>query len=229
MSWIASSTLFCSELNLPTLRFCTMRQLPPLESLRQIRLDDLLLYMRWYLDKHDVKKLNTFYVRMPFWRMMYSRKMQKRLDLAMASEMKNVCLLLFRARVYVSDGKQFIGVDLRVEYDLDETSDDKPTMNVDDLFLLLYHHWMLCTDRYAIERERIQHALLILLMVYTTARPSTILPGNKSNSNDCIKYKDIELFKVRDPEDKSNHILVMKIRLRLMKGRRNKGAPSVFP
>lgn len=66
-------------------------------------------------------------------------------------------------------------------------------------------------------------------MVYTTARPSTILPGNKSNSNDCIKYKDIELFKVRDPEDKSNHILVMKIRLRLMKGRRNKGAPSVFP
>lgn len=88
---------------------------------------------------------------------------------------------------------------------------------------------MLCTDRYAIERERIQHALLILLMVYTTARPSTILPGNKSNSNDCIKDKDIELFKVRDPEDKSNHILVMKIRLRLMKGRRNKGAPSVFP
>lgn len=155
--------------------------------------------------------------------------MQKRLDLAMASEMKNVCLLLFRARVYVSDGKQFIGVDLRVEYDLDETLDDKPTMNVDALFLLLYHHWMLCTDRYAIERERIQHALLILLMVYTKARPSTILPGNKSNSNDCIKYKDIELFKVRDPEDKSNHILVMKIRLRLMKGRRNKGAPSVFP
>lgn len=129
-----------------------MRQLPPLESLRQIRLDDLLLYMRWYLDKYDVKKLNTFYVRMRFWRMMYARKMQKRLDLAMASEMKNVCLLLFRARVYVSDGKQFIGVDLRVEYDLDETSDDKPTMNVDDLFLLLYHHWMLCTDRYAIER-----------------------------------------------------------------------------
>ncbi len=82
-----------------------MRQLPPLEYLRQIRLGDLLLYMRWYLDKHDVKKLNTVYVRMRFWRMMYERKMQKRLDLAMASEMKNVCLLLLRARAYVSDGQ----------------------------------------------------------------------------------------------------------------------------
>ena len=41
-------------------------------------------------------------------------------------------------------GKQFIGVDLRVKYDLDETSDDKPTMNVDDIFILLYHHWVLC-------------------------------------------------------------------------------------
>lgn len=63
-------------IDLPTLRFCTMRQLPPLESLRQIRLDDLLLYMRWYLDKHDVKKLNTFYVRMRFWRMMYAEEIR---------------------------------------------------------------------------------------------------------------------------------------------------------
>lgn len=39
-----------------------MRRFPsgPLEQLRQIRIDDLKLYMRWYLDKHHIKKLNTF-------------------------------------------------------------------------------------------------------------------------------------------------------------------------
>jgi len=182
--------------------------------------------MRWYLDKHHIKKLNTFYVRMRFWRMMFARKMHKRLDLTLASEMKNVCLLSTKANDHISDIMQFIGTDLREQYELEETSHDKPTMNVDDLLLLLYHHWALCTDHYAIERERIQHALLILFIVYTSARPGTIVEGGGyRNTNDCLKYKDIELFKVRDPEDTSKHILIMKIRLRLMKGKRNKGAP----
>ncbi len=99
-------------------------------------------------------------------------------------------------------------------------------MSVDDLLQLLHHHWALCTDYYAIERQRVQHALIILLMVYTSARPGALVEGNGYyDTNDCLKYKDIEIFKVRDPEMPSRNILIMMVTLRLMKGKRNKGLP----
>ena len=99
-------------------------------------------------------------------------------------------------------------------------------MSVDDLLQLLHHHWALCTDYYSIERQRVQHALIILLMVYTSARPGTLVEGSGYyDTDDCLKYKDIEIFKVRDPEMPSRNILIMMVTLRLMKGRRNKGLP----
>jgi len=111
-------------------------------------------------------------------------------------------------------------------------------MNVDDL-LLIYHH-----------RERVQHALLILLNLHS-ARPGIVVQfcgyrGSNAyskdylnsetivtlhaswNSNNCLEYKDIEIFKVRDPENPSVHILIMKVRRRLMKGKRSKGAPPII-
>jgi hypothetical protein len=64
---------------------------------------------------------------------------------------------------------------LRVEYALSETAQVKPTMSVNDLLQLLHHHWPLCTDYYPIEWQRVQHALLILLMAYTSARPGVLV------------------------------------------------------
>jgi len=115
---------------------------------------------------------------------------------------------------------------LRVEYDLSETAQVKPTMSVDDLLQLLHHHWALCTDYYPVEQQRVQHALLILLMAYTSARPGALVEGSGYyNTNDCLKYKDIEIFKVRDPECPSRNILIMTVTLRIMKGKRYKGSP----
>ena len=54
---------------------------------------------------------------------------------------------------------------LGIEYYLRETSREKPTMSIDDLLQLLHHHWALRTDYYTIERQRVQHALIILMMV----------------------------------------------------------------
>jgi hypothetical protein len=70
-------------------------------------------------------------------------------------------------------------------------------MSIDDLLQLL-HHWVLSTDYYSVERQRVQHALLILLMAYTSARKGALVEGSGYyNTNDCPKYKDIECFKVR--------------------------------
>ncbi|KAI9763720.1 MAG: hypothetical protein M1839_006318 [Geoglossum umbratile] len=195
-------------------KYCALRASDPdpLQRLCNISVADLRRYMHWYLDKHNIKKLDTFYVRMRYWRMMYARKMYEKMDLIMAAEMKS-----------------FISTILRVEYDLSETAQVKPTMSVDDLLQLLHHFWALCTDYYPVERQRVQHALLILLMAYTSARPGALVEGSGYyNTNDCLKYKDIEIFEVRDSECPSRNILIMTVTLRIMKGKRNKGSPPKF-
>ena len=99
-------------------------------------------------------------------------------------------------------------------------------MNVDDFLLLLHHHWALSTDYYTIERERVQLALIILFMACTTARPSTLVEGGGYyGTNDCLKYKDIEIFKIKDPGNPGRHFFLMRVKFRLMKGKRNKGLP----
>ncbi|KAI9770756.1 MAG: hypothetical protein M1840_003006 [Geoglossum simile] len=166
-------------------KYCALRasDSDPLQRLCNISVADLRRYMHWYLDKHNIKKLDTFYVRMRYWRMMYARKMYEKMDHIMAAKMKS-----------------FISTVLRVEYDLSETAQVKPTMS---------------------------HALLILLMAYTSARPGALVEGSGYyNTGDCLKYKDIEIFKVRDPECPSRNILIMTVILRIMKGKRNKGSPE---
>ena len=78
-------------------RYCALRASDPdpLQRLCNISVADLRRYMHWYLDKHNIKKLDTFYVRMRHWRMMYARKMYEKMDLIMAAEMKSVCSILF--------------------------------------------------------------------------------------------------------------------------------------
>ncbi|KAF1814524.1 hypothetical protein P152DRAFT_447870 [Eremomyces bilateralis CBS 781.70] len=115
---------------------------------------------------------------------------------------------------------------LKSEYSLSEGMKEKPVMNVDDGYLLLYHHYALSNEYYAHERERVQHSLIILFMIGTSARPSTLVEGGGYyNTNECLKYNDIEIFKVRDPNLPSQQVFLMRVRLRLLKGKRDKGLP----
>ncbi|KAJ5284914.1 hypothetical protein N7524_000220 [Penicillium chrysogenum] len=65
------------------------------------------------------------------------------------------------------------------------------------------------------------------MMASTSARPRTLtLSTGYMRGNDALKWKDIELFIVKNPEDPGSQILLMKVQHRLNKGRRNEGAPS---
>ena len=76
---------------------------------------------------------------------------------------------------------------------------EKPVIDIEDLLILLYHHYMLSTDYYAHERERIQQSLIILFITSTSTQPATLVEGGSCyNTNKCLKYKDIKLFKVRN-------------------------------
>jgi len=52
---------------------------------------------------------------------------------------------------------------------------EKPVMNVDDIFLILHHHWVLDTSIVPNERQRLQLALLLLLSAYTATRPGALV------------------------------------------------------
>lgn len=137
---------------------------------------------------------------------------------------------------------QYIESTLRIEFDLREDRSDKPVLNVDDLLATLHFHWVSCRAWFAAERQHVQLSLMLLLIVYTSARPSAIVdcetsmlpqdlstdeqnfPGQHTSyevPGDCLKYKDIQLFKVKG-KSKSDHVMLMIVTLRLMKGQRNK-------
>ena len=40
---------------------------------------------------------------------------------------------------------QYIDVDLTRLYNLDLSTKEKPVINIDDVFLVLYHHWVMDT------------------------------------------------------------------------------------
>jgi hypothetical protein len=136
--------------------------------------------------------------------------------------------------------------ELRLEFEISELSSEKPVLCADDLLLSLQCHWAVSQDWFQTERQRIQLALLLLLIAYTAARPSTILEARHNVPEehagpqhdkdflvslndadavpDSLKYKDIALYKMRDHGD-GEELFVMIITLRLMKGLRHKGVP----
>ena len=70
-------------------RYCKLRTSDPdpLKRLHNINTVEIRRFMHWYLDHHNVERLNSFYVRMRFWRMMYEGKTHKKLDPILASDM----------------------------------------------------------------------------------------------------------------------------------------------
>ncbi|KAF7166244.1 hypothetical protein CNMCM5623_000001 [Aspergillus felis] len=67
------------------------------------------------------------------------------------------------------------------------------------------------------------------MMSSTSARPGTLIesPGYM-RCNDSLKWKDIELYMVKHPENPACQTLLMRVRHRLNKGKRNKGVAPVF-
>jgi Protein of unknown function (DUF3435) len=125
--------------------------------------------------------------------------------------------------------RQHIHSHLKEEYELSEISQFRATMNNDDVLAILHHHWAMCKDYYPTERQRLQHALLILLCAGTSARPGTLVEGGGYyDENDALTYGDIKTHVVKDPDSPERKSVVMLITLRLMKGYRNRGALYVF-
>jgi hypothetical protein len=129
-----------------------------------------------------------------------------------------------------------------MNYDLDTTTREKPVMNVDDIFLVLHHHWVLDTSTFPDERQRLQLALLLLLSAYTATRLAALVykvtnrtkqrehyVGWENDDYDdgdrmdldwedikILCYEDVTLVMLPNPEGKRD-ILAMEVNLKYKK------------
>lgn len=109
---------------------------------------------------------------------------------------------------------------------MDPTQTPKESINVDDLHHLLKYLWTRDTHVYAVERQRIQQALITLLIALTTVRPGAIVESSSyRGSNEALLYRDVALRLVRDPVEPSQTVLLMEVTVRLWKGEREKVKP----
>lgn len=65
--------------------------------------------------------------------------------------------------------------DLVELFNLDRSVGEKPVMNVDDLYIVLHHHWTKDTTSYPDGRQIIQLAFLLLISAYTASRPGALV------------------------------------------------------
>lgn len=78
---------------------------------------------------------------------------------------------------------QYIKI-LKQQYKLDTSVRDKPVLSVDDLLLVLHHHWVLCTWVYPDEEQRLLVALLFLFAAYTGSRPCSLVDASVKKLED---------------------------------------------
>ncbi|EQL28039.1 hypothetical protein BDFG_09180 [Blastomyces dermatitidis ATCC 26199] len=98
-------------------------------------------------------------------------------------------------------------------------------INADDLLSKLYFDLAISDVYFPTEWQRTQHETVRKMMTSTSARPGTLLwaSGCCKKKKDALCWGDTELFIVIDPERPNCKVLLMRVRHRLNKGKRNKG------
>ena len=78
-------------------------------------------------------------------------------------------------------------------HNLDLTTREKSVMNVDDVFLILHHHWVMDTATFPDGRQWLQVPFLILTSAYTATRPGALVYVSRNEKKDkgyCIGEDD---------------------------------------
>ncbi|KAH3307662.1 hypothetical protein KXV87_007711 [Aspergillus fumigatus] len=143
---------------------------------------------------------------------------------------KNITLRLIEGflRWYLND-HNLVCTTLTDEYELDLGAKTQPPINIDDLLYKTYHIMALTNVHFATVRCRHQHSCLRKMMSSTSARPGTLVESEGyMRRPDSLKWKDIELYMVKHPENPACQTLLMRVTHRLNKGKRNKGVAPVY-
>ena len=123
---------------------------------------------------------------------------------------------------------KLVNVKLTQEFNLDLTGKTQPSVNIDDLLFTTYHLMAACDIAFPTIQTLFQLNTVRKMMTSTSARPGTLVESSGyAKGNDALKWKDIELFMVKHPEDPKCQVLLMRVTHWLNKGKRNRGVSWV--
>ncbi|KAL4933523.1 FluG domain protein [Aspergillus undulatus] len=169
-------------------------------------------FLRWYLNGHKIKYQSSLFVFVRFWRMFWCEEMDR--------------LFIYDLRRRMT---KLVCTTLTTDYELDVGGKTQPPINMDDLLFSTYHLIAVTKIQFPTARCRQQLSTVRKMMTSTTSRPGTLVvsSGYMRKEKDSLKWKDIELFMVKHPEEPCQ-TLIMRVTHRLNKGKRNKGVPPVY-
>ncbi|KAM7211107.1 hypothetical protein V8F06_013503 [Rhypophila decipiens] len=146
-------------------RFCHLLGVTDYEHLKKAEKEDIMTFLDWTLDTFPkIRKRSTVLEYKPVFFMIYRKSMNCDFDREAASEIHD-----------------YIMGHLTISYALDTTTNEKPVLNVDDIYLILHHHWVHDRSKFPDDHQRIQLTLMIQIQSYTATRPRVLayVPINK--------------------------------------------------
>ncbi|KAF2174706.1 hypothetical protein K469DRAFT_685751 [Zopfia rhizophila CBS 207.26] len=139
----------------------------PIDFIKSTDAANYKAFFTWVLDHYPgVRKKSSLH---QYWRqlkMLYKKHARKLLDKDLVDDVNNHIKILTKL------------------YRLDTSPPAKPVLSVDDLLLLLYHHWVLDTGAYPDEEQRLLLALLFLFAAYTGCRPCSLVDASVKKSDE---------------------------------------------
>lgn len=115
------------------------------------------------------------------------------------------------------------------DFNLDPILSPKESTNENDLHNLLIYLWTRDTHVYPVERQRIQQSFITLLIALTSVRPGALVESDSYiGTDEALRYRDVTLRLVRDPEILSQTVLLMEVTVTLWKGEREIKKPVTF-
>ncbi|KAK3934987.1 hypothetical protein QBC46DRAFT_424370 [Diplogelasinospora grovesii] len=165
-------------------KFCSHRKLDPVEALSQCDVPLFKVYWVWRVKNSRIKKESAV---MAYWKILSMVYAQKT-----ASWMSDEVLY---------DVRNWIHVYLTPTYGLDTSKKEKAGIFVEDLAVLLNHHWIRDEEVFAHERLRVQLAANLILAGATATRPGALIGQ--------LLYEHIEfqLFRGLTREERPHFVL----------------------
>ncbi|KAF2188461.1 hypothetical protein K469DRAFT_565307 [Zopfia rhizophila CBS 207.26] len=136
-------------------RYCKNIEADPIPLIKSALKQDVILFLRWNLDDSRSRKRTSIRQKFKHWRQLYRKYANQNWPDAWREEVNN-----------------YINGPLTEEYNLDITTNEKPVIKVEDVFLALHHHWVRDTSTFPDGRQLLQLAFLILICAYTAWKKS---------------------------------------------------------
>ncbi|KAJ5084902.1 hypothetical protein NUU61_009481 [Penicillium alfredii] len=169
-------------------------------------------FLRWYLNTHNVVRKSAFQTLARYFSMFCNQERSQEAPYEFKQKLKRL-----------------VNGTLSDQYEIELSAHEQPPFNIDDLLFTTYHLLVWCPITFPTVRSIFQLNTLRKMMTSTSARPGTLIESSGYlHENDALKWKDIELFMVKHPENPTSQMLLMRVRHRLNKGRRNEGVPPVY-